>query len=73
MQSRDSEGSENKKTEAKRRLKNRKYGLKGKSEEREDTARLKKSRFNGIEKIVTNTSKKRGIQNVEITDLKNLS
>lgn len=52
MQSSGYNGSEDGEIEESRGLKKRKYGLKGKSVEREETATLKKSRFSRIENVV---------------------
>jgi hypothetical protein len=54
MQSSGYNASEDGEIEESRGLKNKKYGLKGKSAESEETATLKKSRFKGIEKVVIN-------------------
>lgn len=52
MQSSGYNGSKDGEIEESLGLKKRKYGLKGKSVEREETATLKKSRFSGIENVV---------------------
>lgn len=58
MQSSGYNGSKDGEIEESRGLKNRKYGLKSKSEEREETAILKKSRFKGIAKAVIKNPRK---------------